>query len=33
MSLVFTNSDSPPLNWLSSFTVKEVGSRQNLLML
>ncbi len=29
MSLVFTNSASPPLNWLSSFTVKEVGSMQN----
>ena len=30
MSLVFTNSGSPVLNWLSSLTVKEVGSRQNL---
>jgi hypothetical protein len=26
MSLVATKSVSPPLNWLSSFTVKLVGS-------
>ena len=29
MSLVGANSASPPLNWLSSFTLKLVGSMQN----